>query len=194
MKKIIAISGLALAVAACGGTASPTSSALKTSATSTPTAAPTTAAAIATPTQASTPADTVTAAASAPVTTSAAAATPAGASADPLVSQWTVDLGDPSVVSIAPSGSGYAITIVDESESMGADCDLPGGTVFATFTASGTDTYSAKEGTWSRSASGTCSFSGWVAEKLTLTTAPTYKLTMPSTDSNDPLPLTFYKA
>jgi hypothetical protein len=33
-----------------------------------------------------------------------------------------------------------------------------------------------------------------VTEKLTLTTAPTYKLTMPSTDSNDPLPLTFYKA
>lgn len=193
MKKIIAISGLALAVAACGGTAASSSSTVQTTAASSPTAAPTTAAAIATPTAAATPTATDSAAAGAAVTTSAAA-TPAGASTDPLVSDWTVGLGAPAVVSIAPSGSGYAVTIVDEAESMGADCDLPGGTVFATFTASGTDTYAAKEGTWSRSASGTCSFSGWVPEKLTLTTTPAYKLTMPSTDAADPLPLTFYKA
>lgn len=192
MKKIIAISALALAVTACGGTAASAPAASPT-ATTTATAA-STPAAVTTPATAATP---TSAAAVGSETPGGTAATPAGAStpANSLVGTWTVDYGDPTVMSISQSGSVYTITVVGETEPVGVSCALPPGTKIATFSATGTGTYSGQQGTWTRNGSNVnCSFSAWVPTTLKLSATAPYSLVMPSTDPNDPLPVTFYKA
>jgi hypothetical protein len=128
---------------------------------------------------------------------SGTSAIPAGASTlgSSLLGTWTVDYGDPTVMSITESGSVYTITAVGETEPVGVSCALPPGTKIATFSATGTGTYSGQQGTWSRDGSNVdCSFTTWVPTTLKLSAAPPYSLVMPSTDPNDPLPVTFYKA
>ena len=191
MKKIIAISALALAVAACGGTAAPKPASSATATATQPAAS--TPAAVVTPTAAATAT-----AARVQAAPSAAAATSSGTSTagKSLGGTWTVGLGAPTVVSITESGSVYTISTVGPAESLGSDCNLPVGTKIVTFSATGTGTYSGQQGTWGRASStAACSFTGWAKATLTLsgTQAP-YSLVMPSTDPNDPLPITFHQA
>lgn len=132
----------------------------------------------------------------APSEAATVAATPT-ASSDPLVGTWTVDYGDPTVVYITESGGTYTITEGQGgTEPVGVSCDLPPGTKIATFSAAGPDTYSGQQGTWRRNGTNVdCSFTGWVKTTLKLSaTQMPYSLVMPSTDSNDPLPVTFHKA
>jgi len=92
-------------------------------------------------------------------------------------------------VSITESGSLYTITGVGNVEPVGVSCILPVGTKLATFSATGPGTYSGQQGTWSASNSH-CVFTGWAHATLTLSGST---LKMPSTDPNDPEPITFYK-
>lgn len=116
------------------------------------------------------------------------------ASSNPLVGTWQVDYGDPTIVYITESGGTYTISVGPEgTEPVGMGCNLPPGTKIATFSATGPDTYSGQQGTWtSDSNSVNCSFKAWAKTPFKLTQDP-YTLAMPSTDSNDPLPVTFHK-
>lgn len=139
--------------------------------------------------------------AGAPSAAVSAPATPSSASTlgGPLVGTWTVDYGEPTVVNITESGGIYNIAIAPGGETLplGGSCDLPAGAKIATFsaTATGTDTYSGQQGTWSGSSGVDCSFTAWVKTEVTLSGTPgEYTLSMPSTDPNDPLPVTFHEA
>jgi hypothetical protein len=115
--------------------------------------------------------------------------TPSSAASGGPVGTWNAQYGYPTVVSITGSGSLYTVIAVGNVEPVGVSCILPVGTKLATFSATGTGTYSGQQGTWSVSNSH-CVFAGWAQATLTLS-GDTLK--MPSTDPNDPEPITFYK-
>jgi hypothetical protein len=115
--------------------------------------------------------------------------TPSSAASGSPVGTWNAQYGYPTVVSITESGSLYTIIAVGDVEPVGVSCILPVGTKLATFSATGPGTYSGQQGTWSVS-SNHCVFTGWVQATLTLSGNT---LKMPSTDPNDPEPITFYK-
>jgi hypothetical protein len=114
--------------------------------------------------------------------------TPSAASVGP-VGTWNAEYGYPTVVSITESGSLYTIIAAGDVEPVGVSCILPVDTKLATFSATGPGTYSGQQGTWSVS-NNHCVFTGWAQAKLTLSGNT---LKMPSTDPNDPEPITFYK-
>ena len=115
--------------------------------------------------------------------------TPSSAASGSPVGTWNAQYGYPTVVSITESGSLYTIMAVGNVEPVGVSCILPVGTKLATFSATCPGTYSGQQGTWSVSNSH-CVFTGWAHATLTLSGNT---LKMPSTDPNDPEPITFYK-
>jgi hypothetical protein len=122
-------------------------------------------------------------------TTPVPSSTPSSAASGSPVGTWNAQYGYPTVVSITESGSLYTIIAAGNVEPVGVSCILPVGTKLATFSATGQGTYSGQQGTWSVSSSH-CVFTGWSHAKLTLSGNT---LKMPSTDPNDPEPITFYK-
>lgn len=113
--------------------------------------------------------------------------TPLAAAGDGPAGTWNAQYGIPTVVSISESGSLFTITALGGVEPVGVSCVLPAGTKLATFSASGPGTYSGQQGTWSASG-GQCVSTGSAQATLTLSGNT---LTMPSTDPNDPEPITF---
>jgi hypothetical protein len=140
MKKIIAITALALAVSACGSAASAPSVAHSRAAN------PTVAAASLTP-----------AASTASPTPTASAVSPVGT--------WDVTYGAPAVVSITGSDSLYTITATTTIKVVGSECYLPVGVKLATFSATGPGTYSGQHGLWYTT---NCSFAYWTPTTFTL--------------------------
>jgi hypothetical protein len=115
--------------------------------------------------------------------------TPSSAVSGSPVGTWNAQYGYPTVVSITELGSLYTIIAAGDVEPVGVSCILPAGTKLATFSATGHGTYSGRQGTW-RVSSSHCVFTGWSQATLTLSGNT---LKMPSTDPNDPEPITFYK-
>jgi hypothetical protein len=115
--------------------------------------------------------------------------TPSAAASDSPVGTWNAQYGYPTVVSITESGSLYTITAVGDVEPVGVSCILPVGTKLATFSVTGPGTYSGQQGTWSVS-NNHCVSTGRAQATLTLSGNT---LKMPSTDPNDPEPITFYR-
>lgn len=83
---------------------------------------------------------------------------------DPIVGDWSVTYGAPAVVTMSRSSTGYTVTAKSLIRVVGASCDLPTGTVLATFSGSGTS-YSGRHGLWFPS---DCSFASWTPINLTL--------------------------
>jgi hypothetical protein len=135
-----------------------------------------------------TPASSPSAAPSSTPTTAPSSAPSSAATGGP-VGTWNVDYGYPTVVYITESGSVYTITAAGDVEPLGVSCSLPAGTKLATFSATGAGTYSGQQGTWNDS-NNQCVFAGWAPATLTLSGNT---LKMPSTDPNDPEPITFIK-
>lgn len=120
-------------------------------------------------------------------TTAVPSDTPLAGAGDGPAGTWNAQYGDPTVVSISESGSLFTITALGGVEPVGVSCVLPAGTKLATFSATGPGTYSGQQGTWSVSDS-QCVSTGSAQATLTLSGNT---LTMPSTDPNDPEPITF---
>jgi len=80
--------------------------------------------------------------------TSPAAAAPTSTTAvDPILGDWSVTYGAPSVVSISASDGQYVMRAKSPIRVINSSCDLPTGTVIATFTGSGLQ-YSGNHGLW----------------------------------------------
>jgi len=95
------------------------------------------------------------------VGSTAAAAT----TADPIVGDWNVTYGAPAVVTMTLSGGVYTVTAKTPVQVTGSSCDLPVGTIIATFSSTGGNTYSGQHGLWYTS---DCSFGFWDGLTLTL--------------------------
>jgi hypothetical protein len=115
--------------------------------------------------------------------------TPSSAASGSPVGTWNAQYGYPTVVSITESGSLYTIIAAGDVEPVGVSCILPVGTKLATFSVTGPGTYSGQQGTWSVS-NNHCVSTGRAQATLTLSGNT---LKMPSTDPNDPEPITFYR-
>lgn len=89
----------------------------------------------------------------------------AAATADPIVGDWKVTYGAPAVVTMTLSGGVYTVTAKSPVRVTGSSCDLPPGTVIATFSSTGGNTYSGQHGLWYTS---DCSFGLWDPMSLTL--------------------------
>jgi hypothetical protein len=76
-----------------------------------------------------------------------------------------VTYGNPDVVSMTLSDGVYTETAVTPVQVVGASCDLPVGTVIATFSSTGGDSYSGEHGLWYTS---NCSFAYSTSLSLTL--------------------------
>jgi hypothetical protein len=113
--------------------------------------------------------------------------TPSAAASGGPAGTWNAQYGYPTVVAISQSGSLFTITALGDVEPVGVSCILPAGTKLATFSATGPGTYSGQQGTWSVSSSH-CVSTGSAQATLTLSGN---RLTMPSTDPNDPEPIIF---
>lgn len=70
------------------------------------------------------------------VGSTAAAAT----TADPIVGDWNVTYGAPAVVTMTLSGGVYTVTAKTPVQVTGSSCDLPVGTIIATFSSTGSNT------------------------------------------------------
>ena len=103
--------------------------------------------------------------AAAPAPPPAAPAPAAPVVSDPLVGNYKVIYGAQSVVSIDGSGGGYTVTAkgplhwkVPQGAPAGTpNCDLPDGTIIATFSLTAGITYQGQHGNWDKS----CQFLGW---------------------------------
>jgi hypothetical protein len=90
----------------------------------------------------------------------------AGAGArDPIVGNWKVTYGGPSVVSMTLSSGTYTETAVTTVPVTAGVCSLPVGTVIATFSATGPGTYSGQHGLWYTN---NCAYAGSTTFSLTL--------------------------
>jgi plastocyanin len=83
---------------------------------------------------------------------------------DPILGDWTVTYGAPAVVTISGSSGSYSVTAKTPVRVTGSSCDLPKGTLIATFSGSG-PSYSGQHGLWYTS---NCSFAYWTSMSLTL--------------------------
>ena len=92
----------------------------------------------------------------------AAAAAP---TIDPIVGDWNVTYGAPAVVTMTLSGGVYTVTAKTPVRVTGSSCDLPIGTILATFSSIGGNAYSGQHGLWYTS---NCSFGFWDSMSLTL--------------------------
>jgi hypothetical protein len=92
--------------------------------------------------------------------------TPAvAATADPIVGDWNVTYGAPAVVTMTLSAGVYTVTAKTPVRVTGSSCDLPIGTIIATFSSTGGNSYSGQHGLWYIS---DCSFGFWDGLSLTL--------------------------
>lgn len=91
--------------------------------------------------------------------------TAATAASDPIVGDWNVTYGAPAVVTMTLSNGLYTVTAKTPVQVTGATCFLPVGTVIATFSSTGPNTYSGQHGLWYIS---NCSFGEWDPMTLTL--------------------------
>ena len=86
----------------------------------------------------------------APAPATAPAAAPAEqADADKLAGDYNVSYGAPAVVTITGSASSYTVTAKSPVRVTGSRCDLPPGTVIATFSFQSGTSYSGQHGLWS---------------------------------------------
>jgi uncharacterized protein (DUF2147 family) len=84
---------------------------------------------------------------------------------DPIVGDWNVTYGNPAVVTMSLAGAVYTETAKTPVEiTGGSSCALPPGTIIATFSSVGGNSYSGQHGTWWTS---DCSFAA--SSSLTLT-------------------------
>lgn len=86
--------------------------------------------------------------------------------ADPIVGNWYVTYGAPAVLTISLSSGVYTATALTPVRVTGSSCDLPPGTVIASFSGSG-NSYSGQHGLWYTS---DCSFGYWDPTSFTLST------------------------
>lgn len=93
------------------------------------------------------------------------ARTAAPSTNDPIVGDWNITYGAPAVVTMSISGGVYTETAKSPVRVTTSSCDLPSGTVIATFSSAGGNSYSGKHGLWSTT---NCSFAYWTSLKLTL--------------------------
>jgi uncharacterized protein (DUF2147 family) len=77
---------------------------------------------------------------------------------DPIVGDWNVKYGAPATVTMTLAGGVYSETAKTPVRVTGGTCDLPTGTVIATFRQTGPSTYAGQHGLW---ATGTCTFAKW---------------------------------
>lgn len=82
-----------------------------------------------------------------------------------IVGDWRVTYGAPAVVTIAGSQAGYAMRSKTPLRVTTASCDLPPGTLIATFAADGADSYTGHHGLWNVS---NCTFAQQTNVTLTL--------------------------
>lgn len=68
-----------------------------------------------------------------------------------IVGDWRITYGAPAVVTIARSPAGYTMTAKTPVRVTGGSCDLPPGTLIATFAAEGRGSYTGQHGLWIRS-------------------------------------------
>src|SRR3954451_4818286 len=90
---------------------------------------------------------------------------PASAATDPVAGSWNVTYGAPAVVTMTLANGVYTETASTPVRVVGAACDLPAGTVIATFSASGPLTYVGQHVLWSVA---NCSFAFFTPITLTL--------------------------
>jgi hypothetical protein len=90
----------------------------------------------------------------------AAAPTP-----DPIIGDWNVKYGAPATVTMTLGGSVYTETAKTPVRVTGGSCDLPAGTVIATFSQTGPGTYAGQHGLWFTN---NCSFSNWTDTTFSL--------------------------
>jgi hypothetical protein len=83
---------------------------------------------------------------------------------DPILGDWSVSYGSPSVVTMTGSGSSYTVTAKSRVQVIGAACSIPPGTLIATFSRPGSS-YTGQHGLWYPS---NCSFARWDPMTLVL--------------------------
>jgi hypothetical protein len=76
----------------------------------------------------------------------------------PIIGTWNVTYGAPTTVTMTEAGVVYTETAKSPVRVTGSSCDLPIGTVIATFTQTGPGTYAGQHGMWLVS---NCSFNSW---------------------------------
>ena len=86
-------------------------------------------------------------------------------SLDPIAGNWNVTYGAPAVVTMTLSSGVYTETAETPVEVTGSSCDLPVGTIIATFSSTGGNTYSGSHGLWYSS---DCVFANSTGLTLTL--------------------------
>jgi hypothetical protein len=116
----------------------------------------------------------------------AASATSATATSHPIVGDWNVTYGAPAVVKMTRSGRVYTETAKTPVRVVGSSCDLPVGTVIATFHSTGSHSYKGRHGLWYTS---NCSFAYWTSWTLTLSSNG-YRLTGVITAVNETIKFT----
>ena len=100
-----------------------------------------------------------------PSESSSASGSSAAPIADPIVGDWNVTYGAPATVTMTLSGGQYTETAKTPVRVTGSSCDLPAGTVIATFTQTGAGSYAGKHGLWSTA---NCAFVVWTNATFTL--------------------------
>ena len=96
---------------------------------------------------------------------SSGAGASAAPTADPIVADWNVTYGAPATVTMTLSGGVYTETAKTAVRVTGGSCDVPAGTVIATFTQTGAGSYAGKHGLWSTN---NCAFSNWTDTTFSL--------------------------
>jgi hypothetical protein len=89
----------------------------------------------------------------------------ADASPDPIIGDWNVMYGAPATVTMTLAGGVYTETANTPVRVVGSGCDLPPGTVIATFTQTGPSTYAGQHGIWFII---NCAFQRWQGMTLSL--------------------------
>ncbi len=89
----------------------------------------------------------------------------ADAAPDPIIGDWNVVYGAPATVTMTLADGVYTETANTPVRVVGSSCDLPPGTVIATFTQTGPGTYAGQHGLWYRI---NCAFHHWAGMALSL--------------------------
>jgi len=89
---------------------------------------------------------------------------PIATDVDGLGGEWSAGYDVPAVVTIAFADGAYSVVAESPVRVTGSDCDVPSGTLLATFAGS-SGSYSGQHGVWLTS---DCSFSRWAPVTLTL--------------------------
>jgi hypothetical protein len=88
---------------------------------------------------------------------------PTASAGDPITGDWDVTYGAPAVVTISGSGGSYTEVAKTPVRVTGSSCDLPPGTLIASFSGSG-NSYSGQHGLWFVN---NCAFARWTSLSLT---------------------------